>query len=151
MRWAYCIDLPHPFGEAAAIGHAMTISPDGGRLFVADVTSGTIAEIDTEELSVRRTDTQPRGVGTAHAAADSDRLFIGAGTLVRTMDLTGPGRAADWWVGEPVCGLVLSRDGRRLYVGQNDGVSWHDPCTGTALGRVTVPRFAGVRGLAGPA
>ncbi|MBQ0892415.1 hypothetical protein KBX37_04745 [Micromonospora sp. U56] len=148
-RWAYCIDLPHPFGAAAATGHAMTISPDGRRLFVADVTSGTIAEIDTEELRVRRTGTQPRGVGTAHAAADRDRLFIGAGTVVRTTDLTRPGRAADWRVREPVCGLVLSRDGRRLYVGQNDGVSWHDPGTGTELGRVVVPRLVGVRGLAG--
>ncbi|WP_238447223.1 YncE family protein [Micromonospora sp. 4G55] len=150
-RWAYCIDLPHPFGAAAAIGHAMTISPDGGRLFVADVTSGTIAEIDTEALAVRRTDAQPRGVGTAHAAADSDRLFIGAGTVVRTTDLTRPGRSADWRVREPVSGLVLSRDGRRLYVGQKGGVSWHDPGTGTELGRVAVPRLVGVHGLAGPA
>ncbi|GAA4562661.1 hypothetical protein GCM10023176_04850 [Micromonospora coerulea] len=150
-RWAYCIDLPHPFGQAAASGHAMTISPDGGRLFVADVTSGTVAEIDTEELTVRRTAPQSRGAGTAHAAADTDRLFIGAGTVVRAMDLTRLGRTADWRVREPVSGLVLSHDGRRLYVGQNDGVSWHDPGTGTELGRVAVPGLVGVHGLAGQA
>ena len=60
-RWAYCVDLPHPFGEAPASGHAMAISPDGGRLFVADVTSGTVAEISTEELTVRRTATLAQG------------------------------------------------------------------------------------------
>ncbi|MEV0804894.1 hypothetical protein [Micromonospora sp. NPDC050200] len=148
-RWAYCIDLPHPFGEASANGHAMTISPDGGRLYVADVTSGNVAEISTEELTVRRTATLPKGIGTGHAVADRDRLFVGAGTVVRRMDLTRLGLAAEWPVREPVTGLVLSPDGNRLYVGQTDAVSWHDSATGTELGRAAVPGLAVVRGLAG--
>jgi hypothetical protein len=148
-RWAYCIDLPHPFGEAPASGHAMAIRPDGGRLFVVDVTSGTVAEISTEELTVRRTATLANGTGTGYAAAGHDRLFVGAGTIVRTVDLARLGLATEWPVREPVTGLVLSHDGKRLYVGQADAVSWHDSATGTELGRAAVPGLVVLRGLAG--
>ncbi|MET7970113.1 hypothetical protein [Micromonospora sp. NPDC005305] len=150
-RWAYCVDLPHPFGEASAAGHAMAISPDGGRLLVADVASGAVADISTEELTVRRTAPQARGTGAAHAAAGTDRLFLAAGTTVRALDLTSLTGTADWPVPEPVAGLALSRDGSRLYVGQRDAVSWHDAATGRELGRVPVPGLVSVRGLAGSA
>ncbi|PSK66312.1 hypothetical protein B0E53_01767 [Micromonospora sp. MH33] len=150
-RWAYCVDLPHPFGEAAAAGHAMAISPDGGRLLVADVSSGTVADIATDELTVRRTVPQARGTGAAHAAAGTDRLFLVAGTTVRALDLTRLTGTVDWKVREPVTGLATSRDGSRLYVGQRDAVSWHDPATGRELGRVPVPGLVGVHGLAGSA
>ncbi|MEV1146527.1 hypothetical protein [Micromonospora sp. NPDC049799] len=150
-RWAYCIDLPHPFGEAPAGGHAMAISPDGSRLLVADVTSGTVAEISTEDLTVRRTATVPGGTGTAHAAADRDRLVIAADRTVRTLDLTRLGVVADRTVGEPVTGLVFSADGQRLYVGQTDAVSWHDAGSGAEIGRVAVPGLVALHGLAGRA
>ncbi|WP_231929474.1 YncE family protein [Micromonospora inositola] len=150
-RWAYCIDLPHPFGVASASGHAMAISPDGGQLFVADVTSGSVAEISTEELTVRRTATLAKDTGAGHAAADPDRLFIGAGTAVRTVGLARLRLAADWQVRERVAGLVLSPDSKRLYVGQTDAVSWHDSATGAELGRVAVPGLVVLHGLAGHA
>ncbi|MGY0004255.1 YncE family protein [Micromonospora sp. I033] len=150
-RWAYCIDLPHPFGEATAAGHAMAMSPDGARLLVTDVSSGTVADISTEELTVRRTVPQARGTGAAHAAASADRLFLAAGTTVRAVDLTRLTGRLDWQVREPVSGLVPSRDGSRLYVGQRDAVSWHDPATGRALGHVPVPGLLGLHGLAGSA
>ncbi|MET8835421.1 hypothetical protein ABZV78_16090 [Micromonospora sp. NPDC004540] len=148
-RWAYCVDLPHPFGEAAAAGHAMAISPDGRRLLVADVSSGTVADISTEELAVGRTVPQARGTGAAHAAATADRLFLAAGTTVRALDLARLTGTVDWQVREPVSGLVPSRDGSRLYVGQRDAVSWHDAATGRRLGSIPVPGLVGVRGLAG--
>ncbi|MFU8871648.1 YncE family protein [Micromonospora sp. SL4-19] len=148
-RWAYCIDLPHPFGEAPASGHAMAISPDGQTLHVADITSGSVAEISTEELAVRRTATVAKGTGTGHAAADRDRLFVGADTVVRTVEVGRLGAGTTWSVREPVTGLVLSPDGKRLYVGQTGGVSWHDSTTGAELGRTGVPGLIGVRGLAG--
>ncbi|MFG3303153.1 YncE family protein [Micromonospora chersina] len=150
-RWAYCVDLPHPFGESPAVGHAMAISLDGGRLLVADVSSGTVADIATEDLTVRRTVPQPPGTGAAYAAASDDRLFLAAGTTVRALDLTRLTGTVDWPVREPVTGLVASRDGGRLYVGQRDAVSWHDPATGRELGRVPFPGLVGVHGLAGSA
>ncbi|MFI6262546.1 YncE family protein [Micromonospora sp. NPDC051006] len=150
-RWAYCIDLPHPFGAGPASGHAMAISPDGRRLFVVDVTSGTVAEIATEELAVRRTATLVTGTGDAYAAADQDRLFVGSGPVLRTVDLAHLVPAAEWPVGEPVTGLVLNPDLGRLHVGQTASVSWHDSATGGELGRVAVPGLVGLRGLAADA
>ncbi|MFU8852868.1 YncE family protein [Micromonospora sp. SL1-18] len=148
-RWAYCVDLPHPFGAASASGHALAVSPAGDRLYVVDVASGSVAEISTEELAVRRTVTLARATGSAHAAAGHDRLFVGAGTAVRAMDGERLGAATGWSVREPVTGLVLSPDGRRLYVGQTDAVSWHDSATGEQLGRAEVPGLVVVHGLAG--
>ncbi|MEU3453516.1 hypothetical protein ABZ671_07925 [Micromonospora sp. NPDC006766] len=150
-RWAYCVDLPHPFGEAPASGHAMAISPAGDRLYVLDVTSGHVAEISTEELVVRRTATLPPASGASHAAVGHDRLFVGTGTEVRTLDVERLSAAAGWPVREPVTGLVLSPDGRRLYVGQKNAVSWHDSATGEQLGRVEVPGLVVLHGLAGRA
>ncbi|MEH1167725.1 hypothetical protein V6V47_20305 [Micromonospora sp. CPCC 205539] len=148
-RWAYCVDLPHPFGEAPASGHAMAITPGGDRLLVTDVTSGTVAEINTEDLTVRRTAALAGGAGNGHAAADDGRLFVGAGRIVRTAHLADLGRATEWPVREPVAGLVLSPGGERLYVGQVGAVSWHDTATGAELGRVAVPGLVALHRLAG--
>ncbi|MFJ8577865.1 YncE family protein [Micromonospora sp. NPDC093277] len=150
-RWAYCVDLPHPFGEASASGHAVAISPDGNRLHVVDVTSGSVAEISTEELTVRRTAVLARGTGAGHATAGHDRLFVAAGTTVRVVDVEALRDVAGWSVREPVTGLALSPDGNRLYLGQTDAVSWHDPATGAELGRAEVPGLVVVHGLAGRA
>ncbi|MFV2102909.1 YncE family protein [Micromonospora sp. LOL_024] len=147
QRWAYCVDLPHPFGEGAADGHAMAITPDGGRLYVADLGSGAVAEISTEELTVRRTATFATGAGPAFAAADNERLFLGAGAAVRSVDLAGLTVAAHRPVGEPVTGLVLSGDGSRLYVGQRAAVAWQDPDSGGELGRAAVPGLRGLHGV----
>ncbi|WP_433533016.1 YncE family protein [Micromonospora sp. CA-263727] len=150
QRWAYCVDLPHPFGEGPADGHAMAITPDGTRLFVVDVTSGTVAEISTQELTVRRTAKLAGDARPAYAAAGRDRLFVGAGSHVRTVALDGLAAGAGWPVRDRVTGLVLSPDGERLYVGQHAAVSWHDPATGAELGRITVPGLVGLHGPALP-
>ncbi|MFC4018125.1 YncE family protein [Micromonospora sp. GCM10011542] len=148
-RWAYCIDLPHPFGAASASGHALAISPDGGRLHVVDVASGSVAEISAQDLAVRRTATLTRGAGTGYAGTSRDRLFVGAGTTVCATDPATLDPITRWSVREPVCGLVPSADGTRVHVGQTNAVSWHDPATGRELGRVAVPGLVRLRGLAG--
>ena len=149
-RWAYCIDLPHPFGEGPAEGHAMAITPDGRRLFVVDVASGALAEIDTEELTVRSTATFVSTTGTAYAGIGADRLFVGAGSAVWTAGLAELGVAAEWPVADPVRGLALGPAADRLYVGQEAAVSWHDPASGGEFGRVAVPGLVGLRGVAAP-
>ncbi|MGW5669919.1 YncE family protein [Micromonospora sp. NPDC003776] len=149
VRWAYCVDLPHPFGAGSAAGHAAAISPDGQRVYVTDGASGSVAEISTEDLTVRRTVRHARVAGTAYAAADGDRLFLAAGTTVRTLDAARLARTAEWRAREPVRGVVPGRDGTRLYLGQSGAVSWHDPATGAELGRVAVPGLVALHGLAG--
>ncbi|MDG4798111.1 hypothetical protein [Micromonospora sp. WMMD1082] len=151
QRWAYCVDLPHPFGAGAADGHAMAITPDGGRLYVADVTSGTVAEISTEELTVRRTSTFVSATGPAYAVAGPGQLHLAAGATMWTSDLAELDVAGERPVGGPVTGLALSPDAARLYVGRQAAVSWHDAATGGELGRAAVPGLVGLRGAARPA
>jgi hypothetical protein len=150
-RWAYCVDLPHPFGEATPAGHAVAVGPDGSQLYVIDVTSGTVAEISTLDLTVRRTAGTATAAGTAHAATDGHRLFVAAGPAVRALDTARLNATVAWRVRDPVRGLVSSRDGSRLYLGQTDAVTWHDPGTGAQLGRVAVPGLVAVRALAAAA
>jgi hypothetical protein len=124
----------------------MAIAPDGSGLYVADLTSGTVAEISTEELAVRRTAVVPGGSGPAYATADHDRLFLGAAGVLRTVDAVGLRIVAERPVDAPVTGLVLGPDGGRLYVGGPTALRWLDPTSGAELGRVAVPGLLGLRG-----
>ena len=148
QRWAYCVDLPHPFGHGPAEGHAMTISPDGTRLLVVDVGSGIVADISTEELTVRRTAAITGGAGSAYAVTDGDRLFVAADASVVVCDLADLGGGVELTTGERINGLLLSRDGSRLHVAGPTALSWHDSTSGRQLGRLAVPGLTGLRGLA---
>ena len=53
-QWAYCVDLPAPFGENPAAGHAIARDP-GGRVVVVDATSGSGLFIDPDGLTVQET------------------------------------------------------------------------------------------------
>jgi hypothetical protein len=87
----------------------------------------------------------------ASAAADRDRLFVGAGTVVRTVDLARLEPSGEWRVPEPVAGLASSPGGSHLYVAQTGAVSWHDSATGAARGRADVSGLVGLHGLAAAA
>ncbi len=149
QRWAYCVDLPHPFGTGPAEGHAMALTPDGSRLYVVDVTSGVRAEILTEELAVRGVAPFVATTGPAYAAAGVDRLYVGAGPAVWTADLSTRGGVVEHPIADPVRGLALSSDAARLYVAGETAVSWHDPATMGELGRVATPGLVGLHGPAG--
>ncbi|MEW2477498.1 hypothetical protein AB0875_27270 [Micromonospora gifhornensis] len=148
QRWAYCVDLPGPFGHGPAEGHAMAITPDGTRLLVVDVNSGIVADISTEELTVRRTVAISSGAGSAYAVTDGDRLFVAAGASVVVCALADLGGGVELTTGERITGLLLSRDGSRFYVAGPTALSWHDSTSGRELGRLAVPGLTGVRGLA---
>ncbi|WP_432050213.1 YncE family protein [Verrucosispora sp. NA02020] len=124
----------------------MAIAPDGSRLYVADLTSGTVAEISTEELTVRRTAAVPVASGPAYAVADDDRLFLGGAGVVRTVDAVSLRVVAERPVDAPVSGLLLGPDSGRLYVGGREALRWLDPASGAELGRVAVPGLVGLRG-----
>ncbi|MEV6692075.1 hypothetical protein AB0M35_11475 [Micromonospora sp. NPDC051196] len=148
QRWAYCVDLPAPFGHGPAEGHAMAITPDGARLLVVDVISGVVADITTEELTVRRTAKITSGAGPAYATTDGDRLFVATGTTVAVCDLANLGGGSELTVGHRINGLLLSPDGNRLYVAGPATLSWHDSAGGGQLGRLAVPGLVGLHGLA---
>jgi len=143
IGFAYCIDLPAPFGEGPAAAHAIALSATGEHPFVVDATSGTVARLDGEQLTVAQVGkfhAKSGGAGTAAAVSpDGATLFIGTGgnlialrrsTLVTTSTLTLP---------SPIRGLGLSQDGSRVWVGQPDRVVALDASSGREVASVAAP------------
>jgi DNA-binding beta-propeller fold protein YncE len=150
VGWAYCLDLPEPFGHGPADGHTIAISVDGGRLFVADRTSGRLAVASTEDLTVGRVVPIPTGTGTASSAVSRDGrvLYLGGDSRVHLVDLATLAVGATWDVGGDVRGLAVSRDGGRVFVGYPGGVGWRHAGTGEELGRLAVPGLTELRRVA---
>jgi hypothetical protein len=137
-RWAYCLDLPHPFGEGPAAGHAL--AADGRTLFVADLNAGKLAYASPETLSIERVvDVAPvAGSSAALALTADNRVLVGAGG-VTVLDRVSGRPAGRWELPGPVRGLALSRDGKRVYAGGTGRVTWLDALTGARSGEVAVP------------
>ena len=140
QSFAFCIDLPAPFGEGPPDGHAIALSRQGARPIVVDTGGGAIARLDGVGLTVLLTAAFPISDGPTYAAVGpSDELaYIGTGNRVhvyRTSTLTS---AMSWIVPGPVHGLAVSRTGDRVWVGQPGGVLALDAATGLELARVPV-------------
>lgn len=153
LRWAYCLDLPEPFGLGPAAGHALALRPDGRRLVVVDVTAGRLAEADTESLTLTGVTQAPTGSGTASLAATAGRTFLGVGGQVHVLGAAGPSAAGPstataWPSAGEVRGLGLNRTLTCLAVADPDGVTWVDAGTGAPLGRVPVDGLTGLVGVA---
>jgi hypothetical protein len=145
-RWAYCLDLPHPFGEGPAAGHAMAISPDGQRLVVADAASGSLAHADTAGLVVERVSAIPAGPGTAGLSIGAGGgIFVGAGRAVTTIDAAAGAVGLRWTVPADIRGMGISRDGNRIYFGGADEVVWFAAATGGLLGRAPIAGLSALR------
>ena len=133
-QWAYCVDLPAPFGENPAAGHAIARDPRG-LVAVVDATSGSGLHVDPDGLTVRETFTfkAPRGpIATATALfAPNGELMVAAGHEVVTRG--GPRWSAD----TVIHGAATVGD--RLYLGQDGGAVQVDPATGTVLRRIATP------------
>ncbi|GIF38377.1 hypothetical protein [Actinoplanes xinjiangensis] len=143
-RWAYCLDLPHPFGEGPAAGHAL--AADGRTLFVADLNAGKLAYASPESLAIERVvDVPPVPESTAALALTADgRVLIGAGG-VTVLDRASGRQTGRWELPGAVRGLALSRDGGRVYAGGTGRVTWLDAATGTRSGEVAVPGLIALR------
>jgi hypothetical protein len=143
-RWAYCLDLPHPFGEGPAAGHAL--AADGRNLFVADLNAGKLAYASPESLTIERVVDVPPVAGSSAALAltADNRILVGAGG-VTVVDRVSGKQAGRWELPGPVRGMGLSRDGSRLYTGGTGRVSWLDTATGEKRGEVAVPGLTALR------
>lgn len=136
--WAYCVDLPAPFGESVASAYAIAVNPGGGRLFVADVAKGVLARISTESLAVEDVvKIATAGEGPAYAAAAGGRLFVGAGKLVQVLGEDGK-PVDEWRLTESLRGMAPSADRSRLYTASKNGVTWRDVMSGDQLGEASV-------------
>ncbi len=148
--FAYCIDLPAPFGEGPASAHAIALSTRAGEHpFVIDTTSGTVARIDGEQLTVASVGTFAAGIGTdgdasAALTPDGSRLFVGTGTEVVVIRTDTLATAARWTVPAPIGGLGVSFDGDRLWVGQRDRAVALDTHFGQVVATVPVAGLTGI-------
>jgi hypothetical protein len=138
QRWAYCLDLPEPFGHGPAAGHALALRPDGRRLLVADITGGRLAEADTETLTITAVGAAPTGPGEASLAATAGRAFLSVGAMVYAVGDPAGTDTVVWKADAGVRGLGVDRGGSRLAVADPAGVTWLDLRTGASIGRVPV-------------
>jgi YVTN family beta-propeller protein len=134
--WAHCIDLPASFAGFDERAMAIAVSPDGSRLYVADASSGTVAEADTETLAVTRTAEIPfwsRG-GIAHGAAGPHgSLYLAKGKRVVAVDAGTLTADGSWEVQGRVNGMQVSDEGDRVFVGLSDEISILDAASGALL------------------
>jgi hypothetical protein len=168
--WAYCIDLPAPFGEHAAAGHAIALSPSGSRLVVVDAPGGAAALIDPVNLtveSVTRFAPLPEGGAAEGGAAegeaaavltpDGGRLLVAAGRTAVMLPVHGGEPIGRSTYDTPVRGLALSNDGKRLYVGQTDHVvskdltASRDPAGSVVPARTAAAGLRRIQRVLGPA
>jgi hypothetical protein len=150
-HWAYCIDLPAPFGERPAARHAIALDRPGGMdLVVVEAATGAIARLDPDALTVIGTGSfvPPAGGGgeaVARFTAAGDLLVASGPEVVR---VAPAGRAAGRWaVRSEVRGLVPHPDGRRVYVGQDDAVECVDVTNGRTLSRAAARGLRSLREL----
>jgi len=144
-RWAYCLDLPDPFGAGPPSGHAL--AADGRHIAVLDTASGSLAYAGTDSLAIERVAKVPVGAGPASLilAGDGGTVFVAAGATVAVLD-RGSDRVRGRWTGPAaVRGLALSRDGGRLYAGGTDEVLWLDAAAGAVRGRLAVAGLTRLR------
>jgi hypothetical protein len=144
--WAYCVDLPLPFGKTPGAATALAVSPDGSRLFVADRSVGVLAEIDVSELAVARTAELPPDEASEDAAAATGDgvLYVGSGSEIMVFD-TGSLEAGGSWTSDgAVAALQPGRDGDRLYVAREHDIAVVDTATG---GELDVLDARGVRSI----
>jgi DNA-binding beta-propeller fold protein YncE len=142
--WAYCLDLPQPFGIGPAAAHSLALSPDGSALYVADRSSGMVARVDTDQLTIRATANaggEPMlGGGLAAAQVGSDgSLFLSGGAQILVLHPKTLAVVRRLPVAGATGGLGLSTDGQRLFASTAESVLALDPQTGTELARFAAP------------
>jgi hypothetical protein len=146
--WTHCIDLPMPFGTGAVTTHALAVSADGDRLYVADPSSGGLAAIAPKELRVVKSATinlRALTAGRASASvASGGTLYLGGGAQILAIDGESLEVIDRRRLSNRVLGLEVSSDGRRLYVAHPNELSVLDAATGVELRSIAVP---GIRRL----
>jgi len=148
--WAYCVDLPEPFGRGPAAAHTLALAPDGSRLFVADMSTGRLVVADTEQLQIIRTvrlggQVEADAPAAAQVAPDGTLLFLGAGERVRAVDLAALTVTHTLPVSTAVRGLAVGPRLGSVYVGQRDHIVRLDVASGREVGRLAVPGLAELR------
>jgi hypothetical protein len=130
--WAYCLDLPAQFGLGPADKLAVTVSPDGKRLSIADLSAAHIAVADTEQLRIVETvpivvpDGDQEGSPLALRATRDGLLIVATGSALTVLDRRGTVRS-QVRLNEPALAMELAADGHRIFILGSTGVTIFDP------------------------
>ncbi|MER6952230.1 hypothetical protein ABT294_50300 [Nonomuraea sp. NPDC000554] len=135
--WAYCLDLPAPFGLGPAQAHTIALAPESKRLYVFDASTGRVVQASTDDLTIRRSGFLGRQPGEAFAVTDGDRLYLGAGSRVQVADGETLAPRAAWDLPGQARGLAWL-DGE-LLAGAGEQVLRLRSDTGGRLAAITVP------------
>jgi outer membrane protein assembly factor BamB len=140
-EWAHCVFLPEEFENAPEASTALAVGPDGNRLYATETATGTLAEIDTEELAVERTSVvQLDGPSASMAVGDDGRVYLGSGRVVTVVDGDELETIDSWPNGDVVSGIQVSADGSRVFAGTGQRhVAVLNAADGTRLSLLTVP------------
>lgn len=150
-QWAHCVDLPRPVGSGSEQANALTLTPDGSRLYVADAESGTVAEMDTKQLRVTRTSSVVlRGSGPVRAGVGPPgwktdaTLYLGRGHRLAEVDTRTLRTSKLWAVRGRISGIQPASDGRRVFVAVVDRVVVLDHTAGRAIGVLAAADLRGI-------
>ncbi len=166
-RYAFCIFLPTTGKEDGEkqMHWSLAQTPDGRGLYAVNGALGIVADVDTAQLTVRRTATLPmmaasqpsivarienwarpsasaKGIltGSAALAPDGQTLFVTAAHglfVVNTRDLTVRERLLS---DMSLDSVVISPDGTRLYAvsSENGKMLWLDPTSSAMVNSFTI-------------
>jgi hypothetical protein len=134
--WIDRIDLPAPFGQERPGVHGIALSASGDRLCVVHAPSASVADIDPDQLVIKRVTRLARtglsGKPNVQLTA-SGRLVVNVDNVLIATDphreIPTPGEAR---------GLALGA-GADVWSGYPNGVVHFDLVTGEELGRLAVP------------
>ena len=134
--WTHCIDLPAPFGTGPVTSHAMAISGDGSRLYVADPSSGGLAVIDPRTQRVLRSvtvDLRALWDGVTASVAGDGTLYLAGGTRVLAFDGESMHLLHVIKLERSVSGIATGLDASKIYVSVKTGIEVLDAATGRRL------------------
>ena len=140
--WAYCVDLPTPFGTGAIEGLTIANAAAAAEIWVADAGKGALAVIHASALVVIQELSCTATAGPAALAASPERVYLAAGRRVFVFDARSKTAVATWDLPAPAAGVAVSAQG--VYVGQPGAIVRLEPASGAVAAVIAAPGLSRV-------
>jgi hypothetical protein len=153
-QWVHCLFLPAPFGSAPPGRATLAASPDGGRLYVASLADGVLAELDTDRLEHTATVPLNTDGGTSlplvSAVAADGTLYLGHGGGIAAFDTETLLPTRRIWAEDAISALTPATDASgELFVGLHDEIR-RFRADGSLRWTVAAPVLGSVTFVGGP-
>lgn len=146
--WAHCIDLPAEYGQVREPQIAITVSPDSKRLYVNDVDSGAMSEVDTQSLEVLETTDAPvltSGYTPLGVHDGEHTLYLARGPFLSAIDTRTLDQLEQWTMDARIRGVQVSADASKVYVALATRVVTLNAATGDEIESATPPGVGRIR------